>query len=173
MEKIGKIRNNAQTEIAYYLDGKVLSKSLCIDGVTCGVHFNWQESGIKNWQTSFKGRQKHGLNIIWRKDGSRWLEEMYKDDKQHGHETRWYRGGMKHYITIWGDNQKHGVETEWHTDGNKNVEIYYVQGNKYAQIYWDEKGNVTETNFPTNSPQKSQKQSKTPNQENHIFRQTS
>ncbi len=148
-KKISKIRNSTQPEIAYYPDGKVRSKSFCIDGVSCGSHFKWRENGGKSWQTMFKGTKQHGLDSIWREDGSKWYEEMWRDGKEHGVSTNWNKDGRKSSQGIRTDGRKHGVSTGWWNDGTKKKEIYHIRGEVYARMEWDEGGNAIQVKFPT------------------------
>ncbi len=72
----------------------------------------------------------------------------YMDGKEHGVDTWWDEDGKKQWETMWRDGKQHGMNTGWYDDGPKCWEIYNIHGKEYARIDWDEKGIVTEIDFP-------------------------
>ncbi len=122
--EIIKIDNNTEIKIKRYSNGKVESKASYVNAV------------------------KHGMEIGWNEDGKKEWEEMWKNGKRDGVETGWHKDGTKECEITTKDNKLHGMNTWWDENGRKKRETHYLWGKKYAQIEWDEEGNVTEVDLP-------------------------
>ncbi len=99
-----------------------------------------------NWavmrKTPYVNDEIHGLERWWYESGSKAEESMWKDGKEQGLETYWYENGQKRHEEICRSDKQHGVATSWREDGKKESEAYFIRGQEYAKMEWNEEGSV-------------------------------
>lgn len=103
-------------------------------------------------KTSYMGGKEHGLHRGWDKNGQKDREAMWRAGKQHGMDTTWSGWSWGSLRLTWHEDTKHGMETWWRANGQIGHETYYLHGKKYAEIEWDDEGNVTKAKLPTLAP---------------------
>ncbi len=109
----------------------------------------YHPNGMIEFKILYKNDKKHGLDTWWYDNGKKEIETMWKDGKKHGPDTVWWENGNKRREYTWNEGAMYGMITEWYESGRKAAEIYLLLREEYGRIKWDEKGNITKTNFPT------------------------
>ncbi len=110
----------------------------------------YYEPGIGWVENTYIDGEKHGIGTAWYRSGRKKSESMWNRHKLHGVDTgRWHDNGARWWEDMWKAGEQHGVGTRWYENEQKERETYYIQGKIHTRIEWDEKGNITEANFPT------------------------
>ncbi len=94
-----------------------------------------------------------GVNILRDHTGQKVVVQRAKKGENHGASLGWWDGGQKWWVDTWRNGKQHGMSTGWYENGQKNWENYHLCDIEYASINWDEKGDVTEVNFPIHKQQ--------------------
>ncbi len=139
--------NGLQT--AWYKNGRKSMERTWKDGKMHGMELDWRESGQKWRKAMWRDGKKHGLMIMWHEGGHKRSEIIWRADKQQGTETWWDKSGNKSLEATRRNDKHHGIQTTWYENGDKQWEIYYIEGNEYATISWDERGVITEVKLTT------------------------
>lgn len=139
----------SRVDMEYHSNDKPESRTRYVNGEKHGLTTYWGENGKKESQETWKGGKQHGLKTGWDESGTKQSEKMWKNDGEFGLSVGWYESGAKWWESTSSDEyEQHGAETYWWESGGKKQESFYFDGEKYAQIEWDEEGKVTEVNFP-------------------------
>lgn len=109
-------------------------------------------NGILSSEATYVNNTRHGISTWWYDSGQKRLESMWRDGKKHGMEIGWHESGAKALVVMWRDGAPYGMETGRHENGKKWREMMWADNDIYANIVWDEKGDVTSVTLPISTP---------------------
>ncbi len=85
----------------------------------------------REFEVSFVGGKKQGLETWWWDNGQKSSETNYVDGIKQRKHTTWHDNGLISYVTNHVDGIKHGRSISWgRDDGSKLWEINYVDGDR-------------------------------------------
>ncbi len=100
-------------------------------------------------KTFYMNDKKYGMATHRREDGSKEMEIMWVNNKTHGMISWWRDDATKSQQSMHRDDKSHGIRTLWYKNAQKQSEVYFLIDKECARIEWDEKGKVSNAQFPT------------------------
>lgn len=106
------------TEIQWFINGKIKSKSKYKQGTPIDTITKWYDTGQKMIMSPFnKEGLINGKQIVWYLNGNKFCETIYLDGEKNGFETHWLKNGDTTTVIEYKNDQLNGLQIVYNKNG--------------------------------------------------------